>query len=180
MRAQLKAEREARRSGTMPTPPLASNGSEDHVRPSPKRGHSEMNGYADDDDAVSGGEIEVSLTEVPVKKKQKRGSSTIEDADARLAAQLQAEENRLAGGRSTRGGGAAKPTKPKKRAPKKKSAAKIKDEDDSDIENSEASGTKEKRRAGGGFQKPFTLSPELATLCGETQVRPINITLHRG
>ncbi len=130
----------------------------------------------DDDDEVEddeiGGEIEVSLDEQPAKKKQKR-EYKVEDADARLAAQLQAQENRLARGRTTRGGGAAKPTKPKKKSPKKKSAIKIKGED-SEPDSSEASGTpKEKRKASGGFQKPFNLSYALADLCGESQVRVV-------
>ncbi len=113
----------------------------------------------------------------PAKKKHKRSSSSIEDADARLAAELQAQENRLA--RTTRGGGSARPTKPRKVggggvAARKKSAARIKDEDGvggSDVE-SEASGSavKEKRKASGGFQKPFNLSYQLGELVGVTQL----------
>lgn len=100
----------------------------------------------------------------PARKKAKR-SSSVEDSDARLAAQLQAQENRLARGRSTRGGGEKKVTK--KKAPRKKSAKKVGADDDSDLDGSEAP---VKRKAGGGFQKPFNLSPALQALCGETQV----------
>lgn len=102
----------------------------------------------------------------PARKKAKR-SSSVEDSDARLAAQLQAQENRLARGRSTRGGGEKKVTK--KKAPRKKSAKKVGADDDSDLDGSEAP---VKRKAGGGFQKPFNLSPALQALCGETQVCP--------
>ncbi|KAK3899895.1 upstream activation factor subunit spp27 [Staphylotrichum tortipilum] len=117
---------------------------------------------ADDDD----GEIQVLLP--PASKKQKRESSS-EDADARLAAELQAQENRLSRGRVTRGGGSggAKP-KAKPKAAKKKSAKRVRDDDDSG-DDSEA-GAKPKRKAGGGFQKPFNLSFPLAELCGESQL----------
>ena len=106
----------------------------------------------------------------PAKKKAKR-SSSVEDADARLAAQLQAQENSLARGRATRRGN-DKP-KPKKKAPRKKSAKKVSTGDDSDVDGSDAP---PKRKAGGGFQKPFNLSETLADLCGDTQVR--NSLLH--
>ncbi|TPX16484.1 uncharacterized protein E0L32_003778 [Thyridium curvatum] len=150
--------------GAIPTPPSAPLPSSDLVRPSPKRERSyEANGHAISDGDDADGEIRVSTE--PVKKKQKRDSSTVEDADARLAAQLQAQENRLALGRTTRGGGSAKP---KKKAPKKKSAAKVKDDEDSDV-GSDESGVK-KRKAGGGFQKPFNLSYPLADLVGESQL----------
>ena len=116
---------------------------------------------ADDGD----GEIQVSLP--PASKKQKRESSS-EDADARLAAELQAQENRLSRGRVTRGGasGAAKP-KAKPKAAKKKSAKRVRDDDES---GEDSDGAKPKRKAGGGFQKPFNLSFPLAELCGESQV----------
>jgi hypothetical protein len=103
----------------------------------------------------------------PARKKAKR-SSSVEDADARLAAQLQAQEDKMARGRSTRGGGEKKVVKKKKAAPRKKSAKKVKSDDDSDIDGSDAP---KKRKAGGGFQKPFNLSPALSELTGETQVR---------
>ena len=120
-----------------------------------------------DDDTGSNGAIEVSL---PPSKKQKRESSS-EDADARLAAELQAQENRLSRGRVTRGAGVAKPkAKPKPKAAKKKSAKRVRSDDDSDADDSNADG-KPKRKAGGGFQKPFNLSYSLADVCGESQVR---------
>lgn len=113
------------------------------------------------------GETEQSATPEPSRKKVKRSSSA-EDADARLAAQLQAQENSLARGRKTRGGDKAKPTK-KKAAPRKKSARKVKADDDSDLDTGDAEVGK-KRKAGGGFQKPFNLSTTLSELVGETQV----------
>ncbi|KAF4584037.1 SWIB/MDM2 domain protein [Ophiocordyceps camponoti-floridani] len=113
-------------------------------------------------------ETEPSASPEPAKKKTKRSASS-EDADARLAAQLQAQENSLARARSTRGGGdRAKVTK-KRKAPKKKSAKKVGDDDDSEVDGSGDSGVP-KRKAGGGFQKPFMLSPMLSDICGETQL----------
>ncbi len=119
------------------------------------------------DDAVSNGAIEVSL---PPSKKQKRESSS-EDADARLAAELQAQENRLSRGRVTRGAGASKSKSKPKPKPKttKKSAKRVRSDDDSDADDSNGEG-KPKRKAGGGFQKPFNLSYSLADICGESQV----------
>ncbi|GAO19331.1 uncharacterized protein UV8b_05231 [Ustilaginoidea virens] len=111
-------------------------------------------------------ETDPSASPEPVKKKAKR-SSPSEDADARLAAQLQAQENSLARGRTTRGGDRG--TK-KRKAPRKKSAKKIRDDDnDSEVDGSADSGVK-KRKAGGGFQKPFNLSSTLSDICGETQL----------
>lgn len=99
----------------------------------------------------------------PPKKKQRKSEDT-EDSDAKLAAMLQAQENRM--GRSTRGGG-SKASKPKlvKKKPRKKSSNKVKPEDDSDVDGSEGS-TAKPRKAGGGFQKPFNLSAPLSELCG--------------
>ncbi|KAK6217747.1 hypothetical protein LQW54_003256 [Pestalotiopsis sp. IQ-011] len=134
----------------------------------PKR---QANGY-DDDDAeavpeVDGDEIRVSVQ--PPKKKQRKSEDT-EDADAKLAAMLQAQENRM--GRATRGGGPKSKAAKKKATPRKKSSNKIRPEDDSDISGSDASGPK-RRKAGGGFQKPFNLSAPLADVCGEpTLSRP--------
>ncbi|KAK1241055.1 hypothetical protein MKX08_001029 [Trichoderma sp. CBMAI-0020] len=117
------------------------------------------NGASDYDDASASPE--------PAKKKAKR-SSSIEDADARLAAQLQAQENRLARSRTTRGGGDKARMAKKKKAPRKKSAKKVGGDDDSEVD---ASGDSvKKRKAGGGFQKPFNLSETLSALCGETQL----------
>ncbi|KAK3291968.1 SWIB/MDM2 domain-containing protein [Chaetomium fimeti] len=131
----------------------------------------DTNGHAPSDDETGDAVIEVSLP--PATKKQKRESSS-EDADARLAAELQAQENRLSRGRVTRGAGTAKPGKPKVKAKaktaKKKSAKRVRsDDDDSDADGSDASG-KPKRKAGGGFQKPFNLSQPLADVCGESQL----------
>lgn len=128
----------------------------------------EANGHThSEEDADGDGEIKVSLP--PAKKKQKRESSS-EDADARLAAELQAREDRLSRGPRTRGGSTAKPVKKAKAKPaKKKSEKRVRSDDDSDLEDSEATGTK-KRKAGGGFQKPFNLSYPLAELLGENQV----------
>ncbi|KAK1753360.1 upstream activation factor subunit spp27 [Echria macrotheca] len=149
----------------IPTPPSGHTAEE-----SPKH---KANGRAPSNDAepdVGGdGEIEVSLQ--PAKKKQKRESSS-EDADARLAAELQAQENRLSRGPRTRGGVAGKATKPKTKkakAAKKKSDKRARSDDESDAEGDSES-TKPKRKAGGGFQKPFNLSYPLQELCGETQL----------
>jgi upstream activation factor subunit UAF30 len=117
-----------------------------------------------EDDTGAEGAIEVSL---PPAKKQTRESSS-EDADARLAAELQAQENRLSRGRVTRGAGVAKPkAKAKPKTTKKKSAKRVRSDDDSNAEDGE---DKPKRKAGGGFQKPFNLSHQLADVVGETQV----------
>ncbi|KAG5930605.1 hypothetical protein E4U53_002198 [Claviceps sorghi] len=120
------------------------------------------NGVTDHDDT----DPDPSATPEPAKKKVKR-SSPSEDADARLAAQLQAQENSLARGRTTRGGGdrAIK----KRKAPRKKSAKKVRTDDESEVDGSADAGVK-KRKAGGGFQKPFNLSATLSDLCGETQL----------
>ncbi|KAL2132772.1 hypothetical protein VTI74DRAFT_3396 [Chaetomium olivicolor] len=119
---------------------------------------------SDADSHEANGEIQVSLP--PPTKKQKRESSS-EDADARLAAELQEQENRLSRGRVTRGAGVAKPkTKPK--PTKKKSAKRVRSDDESNADDSD--GDKPKRKAGGGFQKPFNLSYPLAELCGESQL----------
>ncbi|KAL7788598.1 SWIB/MDM2 domain-containing protein [Trichoderma ceciliae] len=125
--------------------------------PSNKR--SATNGTSEYDDPSASPE--------PAKKKTKRSSSA-EDADARLAAQLQAQENRLARSRTTRGGGDKARLPKKKKAPRKKSAKKVGGDDDSEVDASGDSAPK--RKAGGGFQKPFTLSPTLSELCGETQL----------
>lgn len=109
-------------------------------------------------------EIHVS-TQVP-KRKQRRSEDT-EDSDAKLAAMLQAQENRL--GRATRGGGPkSKPTK-KKTTIRKKSSNRVRAQDDSDLSASDEPSPK-RRKAGGGFQKPFNLSAPLAEVCGEATV----------
>ncbi|KAK4124374.1 SWIB-domain-containing protein [Parathielavia appendiculata] len=127
-------------------------------------GH-EINGRSSSAD----GEIEVSLP--PPSKKPKREASSSEEADARLAAELQAQENRLSRGRVTRGGaaGASKP-KSKPKPAKKKTPKRVRSDEDSNVEDSEAGAEPKKRKAGGGFQKPFNLSVPLAELCGESQL----------
>ena len=102
--------------------------------------------------------------ETPAKKKHKRASSSIEDADARLAAELQAQENRLARARTTRGGNTTKAKPSKSKPAKKKSVAKV---DDSDVEGD---GEAPKKKASGGFQKPFNLSYQLGELVGVQQL----------
>lgn len=88
--------------------------------------------------------------------------------DAKLAAMLQAQENRTA--RATRGAGTKKVTKTK-RAPKKprKSASKVKATDDSDVELGSDGEVKEKPKKG-GFHKQYNLSAPLADLVGEPTV----------
>lgn len=115
----------------------------------------------------------------PAKKKHKRSSSSLEDADARLAAELQAQENRLARARTTRGGSTTK-SKPRKTAgsgsisksktkttkTKAKSSAKVEDSDD----EGGVEGAPPKKKASGGFQKPFNLSYQLGELVGVPQL----------
>ncbi|KAF1838686.1 SWIB-domain-containing protein [Decorospora gaudefroyi] len=103
------------------------------------------------------------------KKAKKSSSSTKDDEmdDAAFAARLQAEEN-MRVGRATRGGNT------KRRAPapkkKKKSANRVKDEDDSDIASGSGAEKKTPSRNKGGFHKPYSLSPALSELLGETQL----------
>ncbi|KAI0385652.1 hypothetical protein F5Y04DRAFT_268496 [Hypomontagnella monticulosa] len=139
---------------------------------SPKR---QANGYEDNgpdagedaEEDANGDEIKVSV-QPPKKKQRKEKSEDTEDADAKLAAILQAQENQRT--RATRGGGKPKaPVKKKKATPRKKSDKKVGAEDDSDVAGSEESSNRP-RKAGGGFQKPFNLSYPLAELCGETQL----------
>lgn len=151
----------------MPTPPHHTNGA-DHAKP-----HIHMNGVknevddadadADPDDIADDASNEIQVSTAPANTK-KRSSSMVEDEDARLARELQAQENQLARGRQTRGGHSApKPKKTKKT--KSKSSAKVKAGDDSDVDT-EDSGVVKKRKAGGGFQKEFNLSYPLADLLG--------------
>ncbi|KAG6302549.1 hypothetical protein E4U09_002616 [Claviceps aff. purpurea] len=136
--------------------------------PSVPAARKRTNGLVDHDET----DPDPSTSPEPAKKKVKR-SSPSEDADARLAAQLQAQENSLARGRTTRGrtirGGGVDRTTKKRKTPKKKSAKKVADDDESAAEGSADSVVK-KRKAGGGFQKPFNLSETLSELCGETQL----------
>ncbi|PVH78828.1 SWIB-domain-containing protein [Cadophora sp. DSE1049] len=105
----------------------------------------------------------------PPKKKVKKEKGAVDDA--KLAAMLQAAENRSA--RATRGAGSKKVVKTK-RTPKKprKSASKIKAVDDSDVELGSDGEIKEKPKKG-GFHKQYHLSAPLAELVGEpTLSRP--------
>lgn len=169
MRSLIEARFDAINSDdaqAMPTPPLATT-----EAASPKHeanGHTPSDGA--DTPAAEDDEIEVASLP-PAKKKQKREPST-EDADAKLAARLQAQENRLAQGRTTRGGSAGKPSKQGKskvKAAKKKGEKRARAEGSSDADGAD-SDAPPKRKAGGGFQKPFNLSYPLAELCGELQV----------
>lgn len=146
----------------MPTPPHQPHGYETihkHVTNGIK--HEEDHGEAED-----GISNEIKVSTVPSKK---RSSSMVEDEDARLARELQAQENQLARGRQTRGGHGKPKAKPAKKK-KQKSSAKIKAGDDSDLDT-EDSGTPKKRKAGGGFMKEFNLSYALQELVGEERVR---------
>ncbi|KAI1273421.1 DEK C terminal domain-containing protein [Xylaria sp. FL0933] len=134
--------------------------------PSPPNGYTNGHDHVKDEEDVNGDEIKVS-TQPPKKKPRKEQSTDTEDADAKLAALLQAQENQRT--RTTRGGGAKAAPKKKKAAPKKKSDKRIRPEDDSDVDGSDEHSPK-KRKAGGGFQKPFNLSYPLAELCGEPQL----------
>ncbi|KAI0104039.1 SWIB-domain-containing protein [Hypoxylon sp. NC0597] len=157
-------------SSTAPPPSSAIPQTEStSPHPSPKE---QANGYGehsqDGEEDTNGDEIKVSM-QPPRKKQRKEKSDDTEDADAKLAAILQAQENRST--RATRGGGKPKaPVKKKKKAtPRKKTDKKAGLEDDSEVEGSEESGSRP-RKAGGGFQKPFNLSYPLAELCGESQL----------
>ncbi|KAK3990922.1 upstream activation factor subunit spp27 [Cladorrhinum sp. PSN332] len=155
IKSLIEARFDAASSNTaaIPTPPSAQPSSDQ-----------EANGdYGYEDDTPADGEIEVATE--PARKKVKRESSS-EDADARLAAELQAQENRLSRGRVTRGAATSKP-KSKAKPAKKKSSKRARSDDESDGGDGE---DKPKRKAGGGFQKPFNLSPALSELCFETQL----------
>ncbi|KAI3322134.1 DEK C terminal domain-containing protein [Xylariaceae sp. AK1471] len=167
IKALIEERFDAISSGAAPNPPAAVF-PESNAPLSPPNGF--LNGHEDaikDEPGVNGDEIKVS-TQLPKKKQRKEQSTDTEDADARLAALLQAEENQRT--RTTRGGGAkAAPKKKKKPAPKKKSEKRVRPEDDSDVDGTDGASPK-KRKAGGGFQKPFNLSFPLAELCGESQL----------
>lgn len=152
---------------TLPTPPPQSNGTDS--------AHDGTNGVKHEADAEeatveAGADEEVSqeiqVSTVPSKK---RSSSMVEDEDARLARELQAQENQLARGRQTRGGHSTPKAKAKPK-PKKKSSTKVKAGDDSDLDTEDSNAPK-KRKAGGGFQKEFNLSFSLADLVGAERVR---------
>jgi upstream activation factor subunit UAF30 len=153
------------------------SGDSGNVKSEPEiNGHTPPESANDDGEAEADGDegAEIEVATGPAKKKAKTEGKreTSEDADARLAAELQAQEEKLARGRTTRGGNSkAKPTKkatkPKTKA---KSAKRVRDEDDSGMSGTESGAEKPKKKAGGGFQKPFNLSYPLAELCGENQV----------
>jgi chromatin remodeling complex protein RSC6 len=114
--------------------------------------------------------------DAPPKKKRKQSKSKVDDADAKLAALLQAQEDSRT--RSTRGGGAKKKAPVKKRTPKKKSSDKVKAEDDSDIELDSDGVAKEKVKKG-GFHKQYNLSHPLADLVGATTVSYLSLYLDK-
>ncbi|ERF75053.1 hypothetical protein EPUS_04835 [Endocarpon pusillum Z07020] len=94
------------------------------------------------------------------KKKRKELSV---DADAALAARLQAEEDKRA--RPTRGGSSKKAAPVKKKTPKKKTAVRVRGSDESDLDDS----LTEKKPKNTGFNKPMNLSAALSELLqGET------------
>lgn len=120
------------------------------------------------------------------KKKRKELSV---DADAALAARLQAEEDKRA--RPTRGGGGKKAAPVKKRTPKKKTAVRVRGSDESDLDDS----LTEKKPKNTGFnvsfssvivrhilislQKPMNLSAALSELLqGETAVSGADIVVY--
>lgn len=109
------------------------------------------------------------ISDIPPKKKVKRAGA--DDADAALAARLQAEENGRA--RPTRGGGITKKRgQTVKKSPmkkKKKSANRIKADDDSAL-SGESGDDAEPTKRGGAFNKPWDLSYPLAALTGEPRV----------
>ncbi|ROW00027.1 hypothetical protein VPNG_08316 [Cytospora leucostoma] len=141
----------------MPTPPHKHDDEDTQDGLHNGINHVGEDGDVDAEEDASAGEIQVSTA--PSKK---RSSSMVEDEDARLARELQAQENRLARGRQTRGGNSTPKAKPKA---KKKSSAKVKTGDDSDVDT-EDSGTAKKRKAGGGFRKEFNLSFALQEVVG--------------
>lgn len=156
----------------MPTPPHHTNGvdhSKHHMNGVKKE---EDDADADPDDDADDASNEIQVSTVPANTK-KRSSSMVEDEDARLAAELQAQENLLSRTRQTRGGHSAPKPKSKKtkKAKKSKSSAKVKAGDDSDVDTEDSSGVVKKRKAGGGFMKEFNLSSPLSVLVGCEKVR---------
>ncbi|KAL1963516.1 hypothetical protein VTN77DRAFT_8097 [Rasamsonia byssochlamydoides] len=100
-------------------------------------------------------EPEENGSKTPPSKKRKPDHDI--DADALLAAKLQAEENKRA--RPTRGS-AMRKTAPVKRKVKKTS----KKVEDSDLESGSEAGAKKEVNRSGGFHKPLNLSPALSAL----------------
>lgn len=147
----------------MPTPPH-----QPHVYDSAHKHASNGVKHEVEDEDEENGDVsnEIKVSTAPSKK---RSSSMVESEDARLARELQAQENQLARGRQTRGGHSKPKAKPAKKK-KQKSSAKIKAGDDSDLDTEDSS-TPKKRKAGGGFMKEFNLSYALQELVGEERVR---------
>ena len=159
------------------TPPPASPMTNGHFVSSPPPSKSPVKRQSDSD--VS----DVRDSAPPLKKRK-----ADVDADAMMAARLQAEENARA--RPTRGGATRKTATVKKRTPKKKTSNKVKAEDDSDLDDSDVE-DKPQRNTGfhvgmrvslvmallTGWQKPLMLSPALSILLGgETTVSPARNT----
>lgn len=103
----------------------------------------------------------------PPKKKRKQNKPV--DADAKLAAMLQAQENMSA--RATRGGANRKTPKKMAKKPRKKSEKKIKADDDSELGEVGSDGEIKEKVKKGGFHKQYHLSAPLADLVGEATVR---------
>ncbi|KAG9236260.1 putative upstream activation factor subunit spp27 [Amylocarpus encephaloides] len=121
--------------------------------------------YSSPDISTPSKEEEDSEVEDPSPPKKKRKQNKQID-DAKLAAQLQAQENSRA--RPTRRGSAKKAAPRKKtRTPRKKSEKKINAEDDSELELDSNGEVKQKPKKG-GFHKQYHLSAPLADLVGET------------
>ena len=123
----------------------------------------------------------------PLPKKKRKEPSV--DADAALAARLQAEEDKRA--RPTRGGSSKKAAPVKKKTPKKKTAARVRGSDESDLDDS----LTEKKPKNTGFnvsfssvtvchilislKKPMNLSAALSELLqGETAVSSADVVVY--
>ena len=106
------------------SPPPASPTTNGHVNLSPPPSKSPAKRQSDSD-------VSDIRDSAPPPKKRKADV----DADAMMAARLQAEENARA--RPTRGGTTRKAASVKKRTPKKKTSTKVKAEDDSDLDDSD-------------------------------------------
>ncbi|KUJ22868.1 SWIB-domain-containing protein [Mollisia scopiformis] len=103
-------------------------------------------------------------------KKKRKANKPVDD-DAKLAAMLQAQENRTA--RATRGGANKKTPKKVTKKPRKKSEKKVKADDDSELEEIGSDGEVKEKVKKGGFHKQYHLSAPLADLVGEaTLSRP--------
>jgi hypothetical protein len=106
-------------------------------------------------------------SEVTPPKKRRKPNKPV-DADAKLAAMLQAQENMSA--RATRGGANRKTPKKVAKKPRKKSEKKVKADDDSELEEVGSDGEVKEKVKKGGFHKQYNLSAPLADLVGEAAV----------